>query len=101
MLGQRQRVGDAAFAFLIRVVDVLQAELFAVGQQPQKIARIAAAGDDHDVLDPRVHQRLDRVIDHRLVVNRQQMLVGDFGERKQAAAGAAGENDAFHTIFLS
>ena len=27
VLGQRQRVGDAAFAFLIGVVDVLEAEL--------------------------------------------------------------------------
>ena len=39
MFGQRQRVGDAAFAFLIGVIDVLQSEMFAVGQQSQEIRR--------------------------------------------------------------
>ena len=42
MLRQRQRVGNAAFAFLVGVVDVFQPELLAVGQQAQKIARISA-----------------------------------------------------------
>ncbi len=99
MFGQRQRVGDAAFAFLVGVVDMLQAELLAVGQQAQKIAGIPAAGHDQDVPDARIHQRLDRVVNHRLVVNRQQMLVGDFGQGKQPAARAAGENDALHKHF--
>ena len=96
MFGQRQSVGDAAFAFLVGVVDVLQAELLAVGQQAQEIAGIPAAGDDQDVLDAGVHQRLDRVVDHRPVVDRQQMLVGDLGEREQAASRSSGQDDTFH-----
>ena len=98
VLGQRQGVGDAAFAFLVGVVDVLQAELFAVGQQAQEIARVAAAGDDQDVLDPGVHQRLDGIVDHRLVIDRQQMLVGDFGEREQTASRTSGQHDTFHRL---
>ena len=98
MFGQRQGVGDAAFAFLVGVVDVLQAELLAVGQQAQKIAGIPAAGDDQDVLDPGIHQSLDRVVDHRPVVDRQQMFVGDFGEREQTASRASGQYDTLHKL---
>ncbi len=98
VLGQPQGVGDAAFAFLVGVVDVLEAELFAVGQQAQEIAGIAPAGDDQNVADAGIDQRLDRVIDHRLVIDRQQVLVGDFGKRKQTASRAASQNDAFHKL---
>ena len=91
MFRQPKRVGDAAFAFLIRVVQMLQRRIFPICQQPQKIAGIASAGDQQDLLDARIHQRLDRIVDHRLVVNRQQMLVRDFGQRKQTAAGTPGE----------
>jgi hypothetical protein len=96
VLGQRQRVGDAAFALLVGVVNVLQPELFAVGQKPQEIARIPAARDHQDVVNAGVHQRLNGVINHRPVVNGQQMLVRDFGQRKEPATRAAGEYNAFH-----
>ena len=96
MLGQAQGVGDAAFAFLVGVVDVLEAEVAAVGEKPQKVARILTAGDDEDVGDGGVHQRLNGIENHRLVVDRQQVLVGDAGQRVEARAGAAGEDDAFH-----
>ena len=94
--GQAQGVGDAAFAFLVGVVDKAQAEVLAVAQQVQKIARIVAAGDEHDVIDPGPHQGLDRVVDHRLVVDRQQVLVGDLGQGQQTRAQTAGEDDTFH-----
>ena len=96
MFAEIERVGDAAFAFLIGVGDVLEAEVLAVGQQAQKIAGIFPAGDDHDVGDAGIDQRLDRVVDHRLVVDGQQVFVGDFGEGKEPAAGSAREDDAFH-----
>ena len=51
VLGQRERVGDAAFAFLVGVVQMLESEFLAVGEQAQKIARIAAAGDQQDILE--------------------------------------------------
>jgi hypothetical protein len=46
VLGEVQGIGDSAFAFLVGVVDVLEAELFSVGEQPQEIARVTAPGDD-------------------------------------------------------
>ena len=96
MLGQRQRIGDAALAFLVRVVDVLQTEMLAIGQQAQKITRVLAPGHHQDVANPRIHQRLDGVIDHRLVVDRQQVLVGDLGQRKQPASRTPRQYDALH-----
>ena len=39
MLDQAEGVGDAALAFLVCVVEVLQTEILPVPEQPQKIAR--------------------------------------------------------------
>src|SRR5215207_8199256 len=55
-----------------------------------------ASGDEHELRDPRLHQRLDRVADHGTVVDREQMLVRDACERMQASASPAGEDDALH-----
>ena len=80
-----ERLGDAAGLLLVGVAQALQAELAPVAEQPQELAGVVAAGDDHDVVDAGLDQRLDRVVDHRLVVDRQQVLVGDAGQRVQAA----------------
>ena len=93
---QAKGFGDAAFAFLIGVIDVLQPEVAAIAQQAQEIAGILAAGDQQDFLDPRVHQSLDGVIHHGLVVDRKQMLIGDAGQRIEPAAGSACKDDTFH-----
>src|ERR1019366_3060917 len=100
VLGQRQGVGDTAFAFLVGVVDVLQAELLAVGQEAQKFARIPPSGDHQNLLNPGIHEGLDRVVDHGPVIDRQQMLIGDFCEREQSASRATSQDDALHK-FLS
>jgi hypothetical protein len=96
VLGQGERVRDPALALLVRVVDVVEAELAPVAQQPEEVARVVPAGDDEDVADAGVDQRLDRVVDHRPVVHREQVLVGDAGERREPAPEPAREYDAFH-----
>ena len=48
-----------------------------------------------DVADAGQHQRAERVVDHRLVVHRQQLLADRERRRMQPRAGAAGEDDAF------
>ena len=53
MFGQRQGVGDAAFAFLIGIIQMLQPEFPPVGEQPQEIAGIPAAGHHQDFLESR------------------------------------------------
>ena len=52
--------------------------------------------DDQDVPDAREHQRGERVVDHRLVVDRHQLLADALGDRVQSRAGAAGQDDSAH-----
>ena len=58
--------------------------------------------DQQELADARQHQRRQRVVDHRLVVNRQQLLADGHGHRVQACARAPGEDDAFPgVVFFS
>ena len=45
VLRQAQRLSDAAFAFLIGIIQMLQSEIPAVSQQPEKIACVLSACD--------------------------------------------------------
>ena len=96
VLGKQQRVGDTALTFLIRVLEVAEAQVFAVAQELEEVARMLATCHDHDLANARVHEALDRVIDHRPVVDREQVLVRDERERPQTRTEPAGEDDTFH-----
>ena len=73
----------------------------AVPEQALEVGQVGRGGDDQDVPDARQHEGRQRVVDHGLVVDRQQLLGGHERERVQAGAGPAGEDDAFHRIPLS
>ena len=68
----------------------------AVPEQALEVGQVRRRGDDQDVPDARQHEGAKRVVDHGLVVDRQQLLGGHECERVQARAGPAGEDDAFH-----
>ena len=68
----------------------------AVPEQALEVGQVGRRGDDQDVPDARQHEGGQRVVDHGLVVDRQQLLGGHERERVQARAGPAGEDDAFH-----
>lgn len=68
----------------------------AVTEQALEVGQVGRRGDDQDVPDSRQHEGGQRVVDHGLVVDRQQLLGGHERERVQARAGPAGEDDAFH-----
>ena len=70
----------------------------AVPEQALEVGQVRRRGDDQDVPDARQHEGGQRVVDHGLVVDRQQLLGGHERERVQARAGPAGEDDAFHII---
>ena len=76
------------------------AELAAVAEQTLEARRVLRRGDDENVADAREHERRERVVDHGLVVHRQQLLGRDPRERVQPCAGAPGEDDAFHRLCL-
>ena len=77
-------------------VGQVEAEVLPVAQQLDDVADALAADDDHHLADAHRGQRLDRVVDHRPVVDRQQVLVGDDRQREQPRGGAAGQHDALH-----
>ena len=91
--GLRQAVG----ARLLGVGEV-HAVARAVPEQALEVGEVRRRGDDQDVPDARQHEGGQRVVDHGLVVDRQQLLGGHERERVQARAGPAGEDDAFHSI---
>ena len=76
----------------------MDAVLAAIAQQRLEAGRVGGGRDDEDVLDARQHEGGQRVVDHGLVVDRQQLLGGHERERVQARAGPAGEDDAFHVV---
>lgn len=80
---------------LLRVGQV-HAVARAVPEQALEVGQVRRGGDDQDVPDARQHEGGQRVVDHGLVVDRQQLLGGHERERVQARAGPAGEDDALH-----
>ena len=87
-------LGQAIGAGLHRVLDV-HAPSASVTEQLGKARRVLRGGDDQDLADATEHQGAERVIDHGLVVNGQQLLGDHGGGRVQAGAGATGEQNAF------
>ena len=93
-LGEAERLGDPTRLVLVPVEEAVDPVLVAVAQQTEELARMGPSGDEHELLDAGVHQRLDRPADHRPVVDREEVLVRDLGERVQARARAAGQDHA-------
>ena len=80
---------------LHRVLD-LQPDVAAVAEQPAEAVDVGRRRDEQDVPDARQHERRQRVIHHRLVVNRQELLGDDEGQRMEAGSGPAGKKNPFH-----
>ena len=93
MLAEAQRIGDSALAFLIRVVNIAQSKLRAVAEETKELTGGVSAGDDHDLHDAGRAERLQRIVDHRLVVNREQMFVGNLRQRAQPRAEPARQDN--------
>ena len=95
LLADGERLRQAVRRGLLGVGEV-HAVARAVPEQALEVGEVRRGGDDQDVPDARQHEGAKRVVDHGLVVDRQQLLGGHERERVQARAGTAGEDDAFH-----
>ncbi|MNT44703.1 hypothetical protein D3C72_1812430 [compost metagenome] len=85
------------------VLDI-HAPLRAIAQQLLEQGLLVRGVDDQHFTDTRQHQHAERVVDHRLVIDRQQLLADAFGDRVQARARAARQDDALalsHALLLS
>lgn len=96
LLADGEGLGQAVGARLLGVGQV-HAVARAVPEQALEVGQVGRRGDDQDVPDARQHEGAEWVVDHGLVVDRQQLLGGHERERVQARAGPAGEDDAFHS----
>lgn len=67
-----------------------------ITQKTLEIRQILRRADDQDVADAGHHQHAERIVDHRLVVHRQQLLRRDRGQRVQPRTRATSKNNALH-----
>ena len=68
----------------------------SVAQQTLEVRQVVRRADDQDVANARHHQDAQGIVDHRLVVHREQLLRRDRGQRIQAGTGTTGKDDALH-----
>ncbi len=97
-LGTHERTADGeglreSFgARLLRVRD-RDTPLTAVAQQALIQRQVLRRRDQQKVANTRHHQSSERVVHHRLVIDRQELLADAASNRVQPGAGAAGQND--------
>ena len=84
----------------LHLIGKMHAVMRTVAEELFEVRQVLRRGDDQDVTDARKHEHAERIVDHRLVIHRQQLLRRDGGQRVKAGAGTSGENDALHTLVL-
>jgi len=77
------------------------AELAAVTEQAVERRGIVRRGDHQNVGDACQHEGRQRVVDHRLVVDGDQLLRCPQRNRVETGARAARQDDAFHVASAS
>ena len=85
--GLRQPVGAGLFGIFEG-----HAPLRPVTQQRLKSGQIAGRGYDQRLPDPSQHHGAERVIDHRLVIDRHKLLRGRQRHGIEAGAATVGQN---------
>src|SRR5882672_7903366 len=85
----QEHFGDAAGLGLHRITD-LEAPLPAIAEQAAIGLLVVWIDYQQDLATARQHQRAERVVDHRLVVDRQELLVGRPRHRVKPRTAAAG-----------
>ena len=71
------------------------AELAAITQQSLEEWQILRRGNKQNLADACQHENGQRIVNHRLVIHRHELLAHGDGERIEPRAGASCENDAF------
>ena len=65
------------------------------------MGQIVRGRDDQNFTDPREHKHTQGIIDHRLIVDRHQLLGRSQGQWIKSSAASAGEDYAFHRTDLT
>jgi hypothetical protein len=93
VLADQEGLGETVGRGLGGIVDA-DAVLRAVTEQAAELRQVLRGGDQQQVADAGEQQGRQRIVDHRLVVDGEELLRGGEGGGVQAGAGAAGEDDA-------
>ncbi len=94
-LRDQKRLGDALGSGLFAIFDG-ESPLRAVAQQLAEARQVRRRRNQAELADAALDQRGERIINHRLVIDRLQLFAGHEGQGKQPRTGAAGQDDAFH-----
>ena len=90
----REGLSKAVWTRLYGIGEV-ETPMAAVSQKLLEARGVLGRGDDQDVADTSEQQGAERVVDHRLVVDRQQLFGDGEGSGVEAGAGATRKYNAF------
>ena len=101
VLADQERLRQPFGLRLNRILDP-EPEVRTILKQPAVVVDVLRRRDDQDVPDAGQHEHRQRVVDHRLVIDRQQLLVYRQRRRMQPSARTTGQDDALHlkSLFL-
>src|ERR1700730_2419305 len=88
-------MGEADRSLLNRIGE-LDAPSGSLTEQMSIERQMLGRRDEQDVADTRQHQNRQRVIDHRFVVDREDLLVDGESRGVEPRARTSGENDTLH-----
>ncbi|MNI29947.1 hypothetical protein D3C73_837760 [compost metagenome] len=95
LFADEEGLGQAIWRRLLGIAE-MYAELAAITQQVAVLRQVLGGGDQQDFLDAGEHQDRDRVVDHRLVVDRQQLFGHAQRDRVQTRARTTGQHNSLH-----
>jgi len=90
-------IRHSARAVLMGIREI-HTDLGAVAEQPMEQRLVLRRRDDEDVPDTREHQGGQRIIDHRLVEDRQELLRHHGGYRIEPGTRSLCQDNALHAI---
>ena len=70
----------------------------SIAQQPLEGGLVHRGGDDQHLPNPRQHQGAEGVINHRLVVHRQQLFAHRLGDRMEPGTATPSQDDPFSLL---
>src|SRR5262245_19531663 len=85
---------------LLRIAEP-DAPLASVPQESAKLRQITRRGDQENISDPSDHENRQWIVNHRLVIDGEELLRDGFGDRMQARGLSASEKDAAHVPLFS
>jgi hypothetical protein len=92
-LADEEGLSEPVRARLYGILDI-QSPPMTVAEQLLEARRLRRRRDDQHLPYPREHQSAQRIVDHRLVVNRQELFGHGLGHRIQPRARTARKYDS-------